>query len=355
MSHTTLHLHGFQLERVLNEEPEKCRVTLLGTLPARITSNEISPQDSVNAEQRLQTIIRIEKTAFSPACPQAFFGSQALISDINLVESTDIYSWFQGWLASSRSQELQPQGDVKINVICPATEVHIRKYSKQYSILVSETPELYHKITEPYISNFPPSRTQWVTEILSGRAEQNKVLFSSSEFIIIPDMKWDLHTVGSLYLLAIVRNSNLRSLRDLRGDLEIESLETKKRKLDSDVSVGEAAESGNSLGHVELLKSIRREAYRVTGEKWGILPGGLRMWIHYQPSYYHFHVHIVNADYEGAGMGMAVGQAHLLEDVISLLENNPRVFESMTLTYGLGEQHGLYEAMRAAQELQSYD
>jgi len=171
---------------------------------------------------------------------------------------------------------------------------------------VSETPELYHKITEPYITNFPPSRTQWyapsteashcpahfavlhayrVTEILSGRAEQNKVLFSSSEFIIIPDMKWDLHTVGSLYLLAIVRDPNLRSLRDLRGDLEIESLETKKRKLDSSVSVGEATEPGNSLGVVELLKSIRREAYRVTGENWGILPGRLRMWIHYQPSY----------------------------------------------------------------------
>jgi len=83
----------------------------------------------------------------------------------------------------------------------------------------------------------------------------------------------------------------------------------------------------------------------------------------------HFHVHIVNADYEGAGMGMAVGQAHLLEDVISLvssivfpsvlcscrnpkLENSPRIFESMTLTYGLGEQHGYYEPMRAAQELQ---
>lgn len=36
----------------------------------------------------------------------------------------------------------------------------------------------------------------------------------------------------------------------------------------------------------------------------------------------HFHVHIVNANYEGVGMGMAVGQAHLLEDVISLVSNS---------------------------------
>ncbi|KAF5351572.1 hypothetical protein D9758_007223 [Tetrapyrgos nigripes] len=238
-----------------------------------------------------------------------------------------------------------------------ATEVHVRKYSKQRSILVRETPELYKRITEPYIANFPPSRTQWVTEILSGRAEQNKILFSSPEFVILPDMKWDLHTVGSLYLVAIVRDPSLRSLRDLRGDLEAESPETKKRKIDASIpapgSEEPSAESTpariHPLGHIGLLKTIRFEAYRVAAEKWGIKPGGLRMWIHYQPSYYHFHVHIVNAEYEGAGMGMAVGQAHLLEDVISLLENSPRIFETITLTYGLGEQHGLYAPMTAAQ------
>jgi len=73
------------------------------------------------------------------------------------------------------------------------------------------------------------------------------------------------------------------------------------------------------------------------------------MWIHYQPSYYHFHVHIANANYELSGMGMAVGQAHLLDDVISLLEVNPNIFEVMTLTYGVGEHHGLYEPMKTAQ------
>ncbi|THU97752.1 HIT-like protein [Dendrothele bispora CBS 962.96] len=349
-------LHAFQLERILDEEPEKCRVTLLGTLPTTALS---SLEDNLTHEhERVQTIIRIEKTAFSPSCPQTFFGKEALISNMKLVEHTDIYSWFQGWLATSRSEEVQPQGDVKINVICPATEVHIRKYSKQLSILVSETPELYKRITEPYISNFPPSRTQWVTEILSGRAEQEKILFSSPEFVILPDMKWDLHTVGSLYLVAIVRDPSLRSLRDLRGDLETGTSETKKRKLDTDSSAGETSQSAQSRSsdHISLLKSIRHQAYRITREKWGIGSGGLRMWIHYQPSYYHFHVHIVNANYEGAGMGMAVGQAHLLEDVIALLENNPTIFETMTLTYGLGEQHGLYESMRTAQEeLQNYD
>ena len=33
----------------------------------------------------------------------------------------------------------------------------------------------------------------------------------------------------------------------------------------------------------------------------------------------HFHVHIVNANYQGAMLGMSVGQAHLLDDIITLV------------------------------------
>lgn len=87
----------------------------------------------------------------------------------------------------------------------------------------------------------------------------------------------------------------------------------------------------------------------------------------------HFHVHIVNANYHGS-MGMAVGQAHLLDDIISLVspasithppvpklltgrfnvqleldpDEGPGIFERMTITYGLGDQHTLYEPMRRA-------
>ena len=123
--------------------------------------------------------------------------------------------------------------------------------------------------------------------------------------MILPDMKWDLKTVSSLYLVALVQDRSIRSLRDLR-----------KR-------------------HVGLLSSIRSVAERVVQEKWGLGRGALRMYVHYQPSYCklhppdlrvaevvlvdHFHVHIVNANYQGAMLGMSVGQAHLLDDIISLV------------------------------------
>jgi m7GpppX diphosphatase len=62
-------------------------------------------------------------------------------------------------------------------VVCPATEVHIRKvafvsfyrclllmilqYTKQTVVMVHETPELYKSVVEPYIAAFPAKRTQW--------------------------------------------------------------------------------------------------------------------------------------------------------------------------------------------------
>jgi len=49
---------------------------------------------------------------------------------------------------------------------------------------------------------------------------------------------------------------------------------------------------------------------------------------------------------------MSVGAAHLLDDIIALLEldgdDGPSVIEKMTFTYVLGEQHGLFPGLRDA-------
>lgn len=97
--------------------------------------------------------------------------------------------------------------------------------------------------------------TRRVENILLGLSEQSKVLYSSPDFLILPDMKWDLKTMSSLYLVALVQDRNIRSLRDLR------------RK------------------HIDLLTSIRSEADRIVQQKWNLQKGALRLYIHYQPSY----------------------------------------------------------------------
>src|SRR6266567_3311107 len=55
-----------------------------------------------------------------------------------------------------------------------------------------------------------------VENILTGVSESSKILYSCPEFLILPDMKWDLKTISSLYLVAITQDRTIRSLRDLR-------------------------------------------------------------------------------------------------------------------------------------------
>ncbi|KAI0718344.1 scavenger mRNA decapping enzyme [Cerioporus squamosus] len=302
------HLKQFQFVRVLNEDPVTHALTLLGTLPLKDSS------------ESSHAILRIEKTALSVDAAEQIVPQ--FLESTKRIEGTDIYTWLFGWFVKSAESP-----DVKINIVHPATEVHIRKYSKQEVAIVHETPALYERIVKPYITAFPPSRTQWVENILNGTSEAEKILFrdpsSESGYVILPDMKWDLTTISSLYLVAIAFNRSIRSLRDL------------------------------TKAHLGMLTSIRRDAAKVVHERWGLAPGSLRMFIHYQPSYYHFHVHIVNANYQGLP-GMSAGQAHLLDDIISLLEcspdGGPTILQNMTLTYALGEQHGLYEPMKTAQQ-----
>ncbi|KDQ10325.1 hypothetical protein BOTBODRAFT_36426 [Botryobasidium botryosum FD-172 SS1] len=299
-------LKQFVVEEILHQDPLLHTINLLGTLPL-----------GGNAESEpVPAIVLLQKTPFSLDLRSEFAGAFART---DVIDSNDIYHWLHGWFTPEYAA-----ADVKMTVIAPATDVHVRKYRKQKSVMIRETPELYREVTKPYIDAFPPSRIQWVYNILSHTVEAERILYEdpspTSGFIIIPDLKWDRKTLSSLYLVAIAHNGDIKSLRDLRKT------------------------------HLGMLRSIRREAARVVREQWGVDGSvGLRLFVHYQPSYYHFHVHIVSVDYVGFS-GMNVGQAHLLDDIISLLEldpgDGPSVFERMTLTYALGEGHALSQLIR---------
>lgn len=139
--------------------------------------------------------------------------------------------------------------------------VRYLQYSEQDIVLVQETPELYERVVKPFIAAFPPARTKWVDEIITGRKEAEKVFHrddsGSFGYMIIPDMKWNLETVSDLYLLALFTSSDVKSLRDLRKV------------------------------HVPVLRNIKEEATKIVKARWRNdgKDISLRMFIHYQPSY----------------------------------------------------------------------
>jgi len=145
----------------------------------------------------------------------------AAITRVTNLGDNDIYRWY---MASSGlgSGELQPP-DLKLNLIWPCTEQHIRKYSAQPVRMVTETPEIYRDYVRPYMSKKrEEGRLNWVFNILEGRTEQEDVILRDpghgpeDGFLILPDLNWDRKTLGSVHLLALVERRDIWSLRDLK-------------------------------------------------------------------------------------------------------------------------------------------
>lgn len=178
------------------------RVTLVGTIDG-------SP-----------ALLSAERAAFSSDLKtlEAF---HAAITKINNLGQNDIYRWY---LASSGTTKEAP-ADLKINLIYPCTDNHIKKYSPQAIRMVTETPTIYQQHVRPYMKRMrDEGRLNWVFNILEGRSEQEHILLRDpgqsptreEAFLLTPDLNWDRKTLTSLHLLALVARRDFWSLRDLR-------------------------------------------------------------------------------------------------------------------------------------------
>jgi m7GpppX diphosphatase len=82
--------------------------------------------------------------------------------------------------------------DLKINLIYPCTEKHIRKYSRQGLRSVRETPDIYEKHVRPYMALMREhGRLNWVYNIIEGRTEQEDVIHrehGEEGFLLLPDL-----------------------------------------------------------------------------------------------------------------------------------------------------------------------
>ncbi|GMK59680.1 hypothetical protein CspeluHIS016_0802860 [Cutaneotrichosporon spelunceum] len=307
----------------MEDELKACDLATLATLEFERVLSENTLTGSCYLLGKLHgepAIVHVQRTAIDPSAAPGIVKEG--LDSLNVF--LDNRPYFSAHALLKRGPDALP--DLALKLIWPCTDVHIKKYTAQQRRLLIETPATYDTVVEPYISSFPPERTEWVHAILEGRKEAERVLFSSpgeQGFMLLPDLKWDETTTAALYLTALVRDGSIRSLRDL------------------------------TRRHIPLLKSIKREAYDVCAKKWGVQAGELRLFIHYQPSYYHFHVHVVHVAHEIMA-GMAVGQAHMLDEVMSWLELSPEEGPSlparMTFTYALGTEHGLYDGLLAVQE-----
>ncbi|XP_071783258.1 m7GpppX diphosphatase [Centroberyx gerrardi] len=258
-----------------------------------------------------EAVVILEKTPIrEDILAEMFSGSR-----LKLEMKNDIYSTYQ----------LQPPAhlnEIKTTVVCPATEKHVKKYQRQESFLVEETGDDYQSITLPYIHKQSFS-VQWVYNILEKKAEADRIVYEDPDqelgFVLLPDFKWDQKQIDDLYLIAIVHRRDIKSLRDLTSE------------------------------HLPLLQNIHQKGKETILQRYGLPASKLRVYLHYQPSYYHLHVHFTALGYEAPGCG--VERAHLLSDVIQNLRADPRYYKTRTLHFPLRADDGLLGHFKEAGRL----
>lgn len=314
-------VNKFRFERVLNSNPQTKTISLLGLIndsPAILTAEKTHFTFDENKVGSGSDPSGTSTTTFYH-CENEYSCINAL-QDLRQLTSNDIYYW---GLAVLR-QHIDYNPTARLNLIWPATAVHIRKFEQQQLHFVRETPETYEEIIKPYIDEmYQAGRLKWVYNILHQGAEADRVVFKdfaeenkSDGIVILPDMKWDGVNLDALYLVAIVYRDDLKSIRDLRpNDRDwLKKLNTK-------------------------IKTIIPACYH-----YAIRADELRIFVHYQPSYYHFHIHVVNIKHPGLGDGIAAGKAILLDDVIEDLKYlGPNGYMNKTLAYVIGDNHDLWK------------
>ncbi len=79
-------------------------------------------------------------------------------------------------------------------------------------------------------------------------------------------------------------------------------------------------------------------------DKYGVSADQLRIYLHYQPTYYHLHIHFNHIKSDCAGTG--AGKAHLLQEVIDNISLWPDYYQKKTLTYYLKANDVLFKRLK---------
>lgn len=276
-------LGSFRLEKILRGSARDKTVFVHG----KVEEDCGDDQDAV---------IILEKTPFREETLPQLLNKNA---DLRLQMQNDIYSTHHLHAPSALNE-------IKTTVVYPATEKHIKKYLQQEMHLINETADDYKNITAPYLQSQSFS-IQWVYNILEKKAEADRIIHEHPDpkngFILIPDFKWNQKQVDDLYAIAIAHRREVKSLRDLTAE------------------------------HLPMLQTILQEGQMAIFKRYNVPKSSLRIYLHYQPSYYHLHVHFTAVGYDAPGTN--VERAHLLSSVIENLQLDPEYYQKQTLTFAL--------------------
>jgi len=267
--------------------------------------------------------------------------SEELMKDIGkfTLENTFANKAWAGYKASF------PASGFQVDVYCPSQitsdkeeiqkllSKQVKKLTAKQLVFVRETAQRYENVTKPYIDGLPEKHVSWVYNIIDNvtpdvTAEcydiikddgdvREKIIYSDPNektgFALCVDLKWRQHPKSmkelaekpvkdgkAVYGILFPIRKDIRSLRDLRGE------------------------------HLPFLRNVESQSKAAMQKLYNVPESNLRLFVHYQPQYYFFHVHVTSMD---VNFGIEAEKGHLLETIISNLEIDPEYYKKVTLVY----------------------
>lgn len=206
----------------------------------------------------------------------------------------------------------KPFNNVQVQLIYPATDAHIAKYSQAEFYFLLESYEDWKNITAPFIRSKSFDLT-WVHNILEHKTERERIVLEdpcpANGFVLLPDLKWDGTTIENMYLLGIVHSKELASMRDLNAS------------------------------HIALLENMLAKTCQAIEDKYGVKRGKVRAYLHYMPSFYHLHVHFTHINFQVPGHPE---RNHLLSQVIENLKLDANYYQKVSLQCVLKHNDALF-------------
>uniref|UniRef100_A0A6G1S865 m7GpppX diphosphatase n=1 Tax=Aceria tosichella TaxID=561515 RepID=A0A6G1S865_9ACAR len=280
-----------------------------------IDQSALTKYITFKGEYKGQTaVIRLEKTPFDEESARNSLNAPELEAKRNLIN--DVYSRYN----------IRPPSngvaDLKAIIVVPANETVLAKYSRNETILFYESPSVYQMIVEKFITETVEKNkdyNQWVYNILEGKTETEHVLYNDPDpkdgFMLLPSLK-SSGDDKDIHYIALCHRRDIRSLRDLNAS------------------------------HLPLLDNIHQIGHEALNQKYDYLEEGqIRSYIHYHPTFYHFHVHfeqIDPAEYKSSD------RDNLLTDVIENIRIRSDYYQRRMLAFPVSIKSALWKHIDAA-------
>jgi hypothetical protein len=128
-----------------------------------------------------------------------------------------------------------------------------------------ETPEIHQSTAmQNYIqAEVEKPAKQWIYSVINGAQECNKVAIDHPDFILLPNSidHYSRQFCAPLNWLAIFKDCNIRTLRDLRAE------------------------------HIPIIEKMLNDCLQKLEKITGVTRSKIMAYIHYPPSVYQLHVH----------------------------------------------------------------